>query len=39
MIIRKKNNIDRKRDTMDINEIKKVLESNKKEILELWRSL
>lgn len=29
----------RKRDTMDINEIKRILEKNKNEILELWGSL
>lgn len=29
----------RKRDTMDINELKRILEKNKNEILDLWRSL
>jgi len=29
----------RKRNNMDINELKRILEKNKKEILELWRSL
>lgn len=33
------NFIIRKRDTMDINELKKILEKNQKEILDLWRSL
>lgn len=29
----------RKRDNMDINELKRILEKNQKEILDLWRSL
>lgn len=39
MIIHKSSGNNRKRDTMDINELKRVLEKNQKEILDLWRSL
>ena len=38
MIIHK-NSGKRKRNNMDINEIKRILEKNQNEILELWRSL
>lgn len=38
MIIHK-NSGKRKRDIMDINELKRLLEKNQTEILDLWRSL
>ena len=39
IIHRNSGKIKRKSDNMDINELKRILEKNKNEILELWRSL